>query len=110
LQPYSEWPKQGKISFVNYSAKYRKELDCVLENLNFDILSGEKIGIVGRSGAGKSSLILGLFRIIHHSTGRIFIDDVDLNKISLGFLRQNLTIIPQVNLILKYIFFIQDSL
>jgi len=72
-------------------------LENVLSEINADIQAGEKIGIVGRTGAGKSSLSLGLFRILEHSTGRITIDGVDVNTIGLHDLRHKLTIIPQVS-------------
>lgn len=95
-KPAAEWPKTGEIVIENYSLKYRDELDCVLKNLNAVIKSGEKIGIVGRTGAGKSSLSLGLFRILEKSEGRILIDNVDIKTIGLHDLRHQLTIIPQV--------------
>ena len=68
----------------------------MLSGITADIKAGEKIGIVGRTGAGKSSLSLGLFRILEYSTGRITIDNVDINTIGLHDLRHKLTIIPQV--------------
>jgi ATP-binding cassette subfamily C (CFTR/MRP) protein 1 len=70
-------------------------LDFVLQNITCSIKSGEKIGIVGRTGAGKSSLTLGLFRILESSDGAILIDGVDIKKIGLHSLRKKLTIIPQ---------------
>jgi ABC-type multidrug transport system fused ATPase/permease subunit len=94
-KPKSEWPSQGKIVFKNYSVKYRKDLDNVLSEINMEIQPGEKIGIVGRTGAGKSSLALGLFRLLELSDGDIIIDDVEINKLGLHDLRHKLTIIPQ---------------
>ena len=82
---------------TNYSCKYRQELDYVLKDINAEILPGEKVGIVGRTGAGKSSLSLALFRLIEHSEGDIMIDNININKIGLHDLRHKLTIIPQVN-------------
>ncbi|KAF9143708.1 hypothetical protein BGX30_014957 [Mortierella sp. GBA39] len=58
------WPAEGRLSFKSYSTRYRQGMDLVLKKVSFDVLPGEKIGIVGRTGAGKSSLTLALFRII----------------------------------------------
>ncbi|OMJ08510.1 Metal resistance protein YCF1 [Smittium culicis] len=91
----SEWPKNGNVDFSNYSTAYREGLDPVLKNINIKINSGEKIGVVGRTGAGKSSLSLGLFRIIEPTCGSIFIDDIDITKLPLHQLRSRLSIIPQ---------------
>lgn len=70
-RPTIGWPAQGGVSFQNYSTRYRPELDLVLKNINLDIKPREKIGVVGRTGAGKSSLTLALFRIIEASEGNI---------------------------------------
>ena len=67
----------------------------MLKNINIDIKSNEKIGIVGRTGSGKSTMSLCLFRILEPLTGTIYIDDVDICNIGLDLLRQNITIIPQ---------------
>ena len=90
------WPDKGYIKFDNYSVKYREDLDFVLKDINAEIMPGEKIGIVGRTGAGKSSLTLGLFRMIELNVGNISIDNVNIDKIGLHDLRHKLTIIPQV--------------
>ncbi|KAG0242470.1 hypothetical protein BGW41_004038 [Actinomortierella wolfii] len=90
-----EWPQEGKIVFNNYSTRYRKELDLVLRNINLSIQPGERIGIVGRTGAGKSSVTLALFRIIEAASGSIEIDGVDISTLGLHDLRSRLTIIPQ---------------
>ena len=95
-KPKDSWPDNGKIIFDNYSVKYRKELDYVLKNISTEILPCEKIGIIGRTGAGKSSLFLGLFRMLEISVGDILIDDVNIDNIGLHDLRHKLTIIPQV--------------
>ena len=95
-KPAETWPQQGRIAFADYSVKYSEEYDHVLRNLTFDVKPGEKIGIVGRTGAGKSSLALGLFRMLENSVGKIHIDDIDINTIGLHDLRHKLTIIPQV--------------
>ncbi|KFH72940.1 hypothetical protein MVEG_00165 [Podila verticillata NRRL 6337] len=64
VQLPESWPSQGRISFKNYSTRYRQGVDLVLKNISFEVQPGEKVGIVGRTGAGKSSLTLALFRII----------------------------------------------
>lgn len=94
-KPKPDWPDKGHIVLDNYSVKYREELENVLNGIVADIKPGEKIGIVGRTGAGKSTVSLGLFRILEYSTGNIFIDDVDIKQIGLHDLRHKLTIIPQ---------------
>ncbi|RGP81156.1 multidrug resistance-associated 1 [Fusarium longipes] len=94
-RPGISWPSSGSIRFINYSTRYRPELDLVLRDLNLNIQPGEKIGVVGRTGAGKSSLALALFRIIEPSHGSIYIDDIDISTIGVLDLRQRLTIIPQ---------------
>ncbi|XP_065540267.1 multidrug resistance-associated protein 1 isoform X4 [Lathamus discolor] len=93
--PASTWPEEGKIEFRGYSLRYREDLDLVLKSINVTINGGEKIGIVGRTGAGKSSLTLGLFRINEAAEGEIIIDGVNIAKIGLHDLRFKITIIPQ---------------
>ena len=70
-RPAIGWPAQGAVSFKNYSTRYRPGLDLVLKDINLDIKPHEKIGVVGRTGAGKSSLTLALFRIIEPDGGSI---------------------------------------
>uniref|UniRef100_A0A8C5FP11 ABC-type glutathione-S-conjugate transporter n=1 Tax=Gadus morhua TaxID=8049 RepID=A0A8C5FP11_GADMO len=94
-QPPGTWPDAGRLQFDNYKVRYRPELDLVLNGISCDISSTEKIGIVGRTGAGKSSLTNCLFRIIEAAEGRILIDGIDISKIGLHDLRNRLTIIPQ---------------
>ncbi|KAH8702386.1 putative ABC metal ion transporter [Talaromyces proteolyticus] len=94
-RPTIGWPANGGVSFQNYSTRYRPELDLVLKNINLDIKPHEKIGVVGRTGAGKSSLTLALFRIIEASNGGINIDGLDVSSIGLLDLRGRLAIIPQ---------------
>ncbi|XP_076819735.1 multidrug resistance-associated protein 1-like [Clavelina lepadiformis] len=93
--PNSSWPERGGIKFVNYGTRYRDELDLVVRDINVDIKGGEKIGVVGRTGAGKSSLTLALFRIIEAAEGMITIDGLDIAKMGLHSLRSKLSIIPQ---------------
>ncbi|KAI9208362.1 P-loop containing nucleoside triphosphate hydrolase protein [Polychytrium aggregatum] len=93
--PDASWPSRGEIVAENLSVKYSNELPEVLHSLSFDIRPGEKIGVVGQTGAGKSTLTLAFFRIIPMSQGRIIIDGVDVSKIRLCDLRSHMTIIPQ---------------
>ncbi|XP_034128604.1 multidrug resistance-associated protein 1 isoform X16 [Drosophila guanche] len=89
------WPEEGRVEFQNFQVRYREGLDLVLRGVSFNITGGEKVGIVGRTGAGKSSLTLALFRIIEAAGGRIMIDGVDIAGMGLHMLRSRLTIIPQ---------------
>ncbi|XP_036121361.1 canalicular multispecific organic anion transporter 1 [Molossus molossus] len=94
-RPPAGWPSKGDIQFNNYQVRYRPELDLVLKGITCDIRSQEKIGVVGRTGAGKSSLTNSLFRILEAAGGQIIIDGVDIASIGLHDLREKLTIIPQ---------------
>ncbi|KAF8941682.1 hypothetical protein BGZ58_000018 [Dissophora ornata] len=110
------WPSRGRIVFKDYSTRYREGLDLVLKHVSFDVQPGEKVGIVGRTGAGKSSLTLALFRMIEAADsywaraatshdeihgdgptdgGSIEIDGIDISTLGLKTLRQHLSIIPQ---------------
>uniref|UniRef100_A0A3P9HFG9 ATP-binding cassette, sub-family C (CFTR/MRP), member 2 n=1 Tax=Oryzias latipes TaxID=8090 RepID=A0A3P9HFG9_ORYLA len=94
-RPLEKWPEEGRLQFIDYKVRYRPGLDLVLHGITCNIASTEKIGIVGRTGAGKSSLTNCLFRIIEAAEGKILIDDVDISTIGLHDLRSRLTIIPQ---------------
>uniref|UniRef100_A0A3B3ZRJ8 Uncharacterized protein n=1 Tax=Periophthalmus magnuspinnatus TaxID=409849 RepID=A0A3B3ZRJ8_9GOBI len=94
-KPPPDWPLQGNVQFKDYSVRYREGLDLVLKNLSLSVKGGEKIGIVGRTGAGKSSMTLCLFRLLEAAGGEITIDDVKIAEIGLHDLRSKLTIIPQ---------------
>lgn len=94
-KPDKSWPNEGNIEFRNYSARYRPELDLCLRDVSVRIKGGEKIGICGRTGAGKSSCTLALFRIIEAASGSIHIDNVDISTIGLQDLRSVISIIPQ---------------
>ena len=89
------WPQEGKIRFENYSVRYRPTTEVVLKNLNFQIEGNEKVGVVGRTGSGKSTICLCLFRILEPLEGTIYIDDEDITQMGLDILRRNITIIPQ---------------
>jgi len=91
----ADWPAKGSVEFVDYSTRYREDLDLVLKNVNFKIDAGQKIGVVGRTGAGKSSLALALFRALEAENGKIMIDDVDVSLVGLKDLRENVIMVPQ---------------
>ena len=95
------WPNKGKIAFKDLSIKYRPNTEIVLNNLSFEIFPGEKIGICGRTGSGKSTLCLSIFRLIEPYNGTIFIDEIDIKEVGLNLLRQNLTYIPQDPLLME---------
>lgn len=94
-RPGGNWPSQGSIQFIKYTTRYRSDLEPVLKDLTFSIQPGERVGIVGRTGAGKSSLALALFRGLEAEEGKIVIDDVDIGLIGLQDLRESITIVPQ---------------
>uniref|UniRef100_A0A8C7VU89 ABC-type glutathione-S-conjugate transporter n=1 Tax=Oncorhynchus mykiss TaxID=8022 RepID=A0A8C7VU89_ONCMY len=89
------WPQTGTIEFQDYGLQYRKGLDWALKGITLKIQEREKVGIVGRTGAGKSSLALGIFRILEAAKGAIYIDGVNIAEIGLHDLRSRITIIPQ---------------
>ncbi|KAG0351394.1 hypothetical protein BGZ54_003269 [Gamsiella multidivaricata] len=94
-RPDESWPRTGAISIRNLEMRYRPELPSVLHDLSLDIQGGEKIGVVGRTGAGKSSIMMALFRLVEPTKGTMVIDGVDICKIGLFDLRTRLAIIPQ---------------
>lgn len=94
-QPAANWPSQGSVEFINYTTRYRSDLEPVLRGVTFKIDPLEKVGIVGRTGAGKSSLALALFRGLEAEEGKILIDNVDIGMIGLQDLRESITIVPQ---------------
>ena len=95
------WPKKGKIEFINYSVSYRPDLPNVLNDINILINPGEKVGIVGRTGSGKSSFLLSLSRIMEPKKGKILIDDKDIENVDLEFLREKLSVVPQEPFIIE---------
>ncbi|KAJ2608451.1 hypothetical protein EV177_004970 [Coemansia sp. RSA 1804] len=94
-RPKESWPEQGMVEFKNYSTRYREGLDLILKDLTFRVMPRQKVGIVGRTGAGKSSLTLALFRIIEAAEGKILIDGKDIFNYGLFDVRSKLSIIPQ---------------
>ncbi|XP_077490104.1 multidrug resistance protein mrp-7-like [Amblyomma americanum] len=96
------WPDQGKIEFDNFTASYKPGvLPPVLKNTSFVIEAREKVGVVGRTGAGKSSLILALLRVLKPSDGRVVIDGIDIASVPLHQLRSVITVIPQEPYLMK---------
>jgi len=97
----SSWPAKGEIELKNYYAKYRPNLPYVLKDVSFKIFGGEKVGVVERTGSGKSTTLLAILRIIEAHKGSILIDNVDISDIGLDDLRKKITIIPQDPLLYK---------
>ena len=89
------WISHGKVEFINYSARYRPDTKLVLEDINFEIQPGEKVGIVGRTGAGKSSILMALCRMIETWSGKILIDGVDISNVGIMDLWEQIAVIPQ---------------
>ncbi|KAA6400152.1 MAG: ABC transporter: Multidrug resistance-associated protein, ATP binding protein, partial [Streblomastix strix] len=118
--PGNEWPQTGRVEFDKVSFRYRSKLPYVLKDVSFDLRGGEKIGVCGRTGAGKTSLLFALFRLIEldhilqptmidittgfpiesdpneePNKGRVLIDGIDISKVKLSRLRRSIAIIPQ---------------
>ncbi|KAE8151514.1 P-loop containing nucleoside triphosphate hydrolase protein [Aspergillus avenaceus] len=90
-----EWPTCGRLSVANLTVGYSPDMPPVLHEVNFDVEPGQRIGIVGRTGAGKSSLALAIFRCLEAQQGAVWIDGVDVRMIKLSHLRRRLAMIPQ---------------
>uniref|UniRef100_K3WSA3 Uncharacterized protein n=1 Tax=Globisporangium ultimum (strain ATCC 200006 / CBS 805.95 / DAOM BR144) TaxID=431595 RepID=K3WSA3_GLOUD len=97
----TNWPRHGSITFENVVFSYKPGGALVLKGVSFEIQENEKIGIVGRTGAGKSSLTMALFRINELVAGRILIDGMDISRMHLQTLRSRLSIIPQSPVLFK---------
>ncbi len=100
-EPDQSWPSSGLMAFDNVSLRYRDGLPLVLRSLSFTIKPKFKVGIVGRTGSGKSTIMLALFRMVELAEGRILFDGVDISKLKMRDLRSKITIIPQDPLLFK---------
>ena len=95
------WPSEGRIKFEDFSIKYRTDCNLSLNKINIELNPGEKIGIIGRTGSGKSSLTLSLFRIIEAFEGKIEIDGFNIHDVPLKKLRRSISIVPQEPFLLE---------
>ncbi|GAV28278.1 hypothetical protein PMKS-001748 [Pichia membranifaciens] len=93
--PSPSWPEHGEIDVKGLALRYADDLPLVIKGISFHVTPGEKVGVVGRTGAGKSTIITSFFRFIEPDKGSIVIDGVDIGKIGLRALRKGLAIIPQ---------------
>lgn len=93
--PPKEWPQRGEIIFQDVKLRYRPGLPLVLDGLSFSVNAAEKVAVVGRTGAGKSSLMQAIFRIVELDAGSIVIDDLNIASLGLAPLRKGVAIIPQ---------------
>lgn len=91
----SNWPSRGEIKFVGVKARYAENRPMILKGLDFVLSAGSKVGIVGRTGSGKSTVFQALYRFIELEEGKILIDDIDISTVPLERLRRALAIIPQ---------------
>lgn len=88
------WVKEGVIEFSDVMLRYRKNTEIALNKLNFKLKAGYKVGICGRTGAGKSTVSMALSRIVEIESGKITIDGVDIQEIDMSALRNSVTVIP----------------
>jgi ABC-type multidrug transport system fused ATPase/permease subunit len=95
VEPPKSWPSNGEIAFENVVMPYLPNTPPVLKGINFSMREGEKVGVVGRTGAGKSSLIVALYRLADISEGKIEVDSIDCSTVNLNKLRRSMAIIPQ---------------
>ncbi|CUG93160.1 ABC transporter, putative, partial [Bodo saltans] len=90
-----DWPRGGGVEFEDVCLRYRSDLPLALNGLTVQLRAGEHIGVVGRTGSGKSTLIQALFRLVELDAGRVVLDGVETGKVPLGRLRAGMTIVPQ---------------
>merc|ERR1712194_946 len=90
-----EWPTKGSIELCNLSARYRPELQPSLRSLSCFVENGHRVGVVGRTGSGKSTMIQALFRLLEAESGKVIIDGIDISTIGLHKVRTKMSVIPQ---------------
>jgi len=90
-----DWPQSGSIEVSDLALRYRSTLPLVLKGISFQIKSGERVGVVGRTGSGKSTLVQALFRVLEAEQGKIIIDDVDISRLGLHKLRRGISVVNQ---------------
>lgn len=95
------WPQKGEVEFQEATMKYRAELEPSINKLSFTVQPNMKVGIVGRTGAGKSSILQALFRLCELEEGKILIDGVDISNLGLHILRKSIAYIPQQPFLLQ---------
>ncbi|ESN92206.1 hypothetical protein HELRODRAFT_194351 [Helobdella robusta] len=90
-----DWPTVGVVKFTDVTVKYRPHLPPAIKNVSFETRPGERIGVIGRTGSGKSSLFLALMRLVPLNSGAIFVDGVDCSALDLRKFRSKIAVIPQ---------------
>jgi ATP-binding cassette subfamily C (CFTR/MRP) protein 4 len=90
------WPKEGSIEFQQVSVRYRSILPLALKSVSFAVPPSSRVGVVGRTGSGKSTVVQTLFRLLETEQGRILVDGVDISKLGLHTLRTRMSVLPQV--------------
>lgn len=99
--PPASWPDSGRIEFDHVTMAYRPELDPALKDLTIQVEGSQKIGICGRTGAGKSTIMTAIYRLVELKSGKIFIDGIDISTLGLHQLRSKLSIIPQDSILFR---------
>jgi ATP-binding cassette subfamily C (CFTR/MRP) protein 1 len=99
--PPASWPTDGSVTFRKYSASYTENSKSVLNSIDLEVQAGEKIGLCGRTGSGKSSLVATLFGLLHQQDGEILIDNIPTTNVSLAVLRSKIIALPQEAFFLK---------
>ena len=95
IEVEEDWVKKGTIKFEQVDLRYRKNTDIALNKLSFEVEAGTKVGICGRTGAGKSTVSMALSRIVEIESGKILIDGVNISETDMSVLRSKVTVIPQ---------------